>query len=275
VGLLLTENFPGHDIPRGELRQSMTLGHEPLPLGVEQHRALSTHRLGDEGQRVFRGIEGRGVELHELHVGQTGAGPVGNGKPVAGGHLRVRGISENLTASTGGEHRGVGHDLHRPTGDGSADPGALQPALVLHQQQVEHPGGLLHVDIRRLAHLGDEGPGHLGAGLVPVGVHDPVAGMRRLLPQLEITGRIEVETGPGGLEFADPGGPFFHQHLHRFGIAQRRAGRERILPVQIGRVAGTQCGGDPPLRVGGSGVKKGTLGEHRHGSVGRSSPGGV
>ncbi len=98
---------------------------------------------------------------------------MGDGETVAGGHLRVGGVSVYLTASAGGKPRGIGHDLDRALGDTGPDARTRDPALIPKEQQIEHPGR-----------------------------------------------------------------PFFDQQLHGGGIAQRCAGGERILSVQVGRVSG-------------------------------------
>lgn len=106
-----------------------------------------------------------------------GDGPMGDSETVAGGHLRVGGVSVHLTASAGGKPHGIGHDLghdlgHAP-GDTGPDARTRDPVLIPKEQQIEHPGR-----------------------------------------------------------------PFFDQQLHGGGIAQRCAGRERMLSVQVGRVSG-------------------------------------
>ena len=102
---------------------------------------------------------------------------MGDGETVAGGHLRVGGVSVYLTASAGGMPRGIGHDLGHdlghPPGDTGPDARTRDAALIPKEQQIEHPGR-----------------------------------------------------------------PFFDQQLRGGGIAQRCAGRERMLSVQVGRVSG-------------------------------------
>jgi hypothetical protein len=98
---------------------------------------------------------------------------MGDSETVAGGHLRVGGVSVSLTASGGGKPHGIGHDLGHAPGDTGPDARTRDPLLIPKEQQIEHPGR-----------------------------------------------------------------PFFDQQLDGGGIAQRCAGRERMLSVQVGRVSG-------------------------------------
>ena len=102
-----------------------------------------------------------------------GDGPMGDSETVAGGHLRVGGVSVSLTASGGGKPHGIGRDLGHAPGDTGPDARTRDPLLIPKEQQIEHPGR-----------------------------------------------------------------PFFDQQLDGGGIAQRCAGRERMLSVQVGRVSG-------------------------------------
>ena len=273
--LLLAENLAGHDIPWGEFGQAVALGHKPLPAAIEQDRPFPAHGFRNQGERILRGIEGRGVKLDELHVRQPCTGPVRDGEAVTGGHLWIGGVSVNLTAPASGEHGRVRHQFHGPTGEAGAHPRTLDPVFILIQEQIEHPGHFNHLNVRCLAHFGHQRAGNLGAGLVAVGVHDAVAGVCRFLPQLEVAVGVEIEAGPSRLEFAHPGRSFLHQHLHRFGIAQRGAGGERILSVQVAGIARAEGGRNAPLGVGRGRIKERTLGEDRHRPVCRGAPGGM
>ena len=86
--------------PRGSY-----LDHEALAGVVAQVGALAAQRLGDELHRLLPGHgQARGVELHELEVADRGAGAVGHGHAVAGGHRGVGGAPVHLPGAAGGEH---------------------------------------------------------------------------------------------------------------------------------------------------------------------------
>jgi tetratricopeptide (TPR) repeat protein len=253
----------------------MTLRHEPLPAPVEEDRPLAAHRLADERERVLAGVERGGMELHELHVGETRAGAVRDREAVAGGDLRVGRVAVDLPAAARREHRRVRHDLHRAPGDARAHAGHLRAVAVVDEQQVEHARRLVHRDVAALADLLHERARHLRARLVALRVHDALAGMRRFLPQLEVAVGVEVEARPRGLQLPHARRSLLHEHLHGGRVAQRRAGGQRILTVELRRVAGTERRGDPALRIGRGRVEERPLGEHRHRTVGGGAPGGV
>ena len=111
VGLVPVEHplhVPHHHVPRSQLRPRMRPHHEPLPRVVEQVGALAPQSLGQQQGGILAAVEGRGMELHELHVPHHRAGPVGHGVPVAGGHPGVGGVREDLAGAATGQHHGPG-----------------------------------------------------------------------------------------------------------------------------------------------------------------------
>ena len=77
---------PCGDLARDDVARSELVG-EAVALVVEQHGALSAQRLGQEERRVD---ERRRVELHELEVGERGAGAVRGRNPLADGAGGIR-----------------------------------------------------------------------------------------------------------------------------------------------------------------------------------------
>jgi len=60
-------NRARNNIARGKLL-ARDIVHEPRTRLVDQSGSLTTHRLGDQGERVATGAERRRMELHKLHV---------------------------------------------------------------------------------------------------------------------------------------------------------------------------------------------------------------
>ena len=50
------------------------------------------------------------MELHELHVAQLGAGAIGDGQAVAGGHFGIGRFAIDLARAAGAEDRLLGPD---------------------------------------------------------------------------------------------------------------------------------------------------------------------
>ena len=103
----------GDDVARRQLGQFVLADHEADAVGVDQVGALAAYRLGDQRLLALgvRAEEQHGrVELHELQVGDLGAGAQGERHAVAGGDGRVGGRGEDLAHAAGGEdHRGGVH----------------------------------------------------------------------------------------------------------------------------------------------------------------------
>ena len=152
------------------------------------------------------------------------------------------------------------------------DARAHADARAATHDEIEHARFLEHANALGVAHASHERARDLGAGLIAVRVDDAILRVRRLAPELEPAARIEIELRAGGLQLANARRAFFDQHLHRRRVAQRRTRGERVLPVERGRVAGAERGGDAALRVRGGAVEQRALGEQQHVAVLRRAP---
>ena len=193
----------------------MTARHEPLAAVVDEHRAFAADGLGNQRQRGLGSVERRGMELHEFHISEPDARAVRDSKPVTRGDLRVGGVAVDLPAPTRGKHGRVGDDLEWLPRETRAQPDA-PPAL--HDQR-ERARALEYGDGAVRAHALDQRPGHLGAGLVAVRVHDALTGMRGLLRELEPAVGLAVEARPNRREVADALRAFSDEHGDCIGIA--------------------------------------------------------
>ena len=106
--------------------RSSSVKRSPAPL--RRQAALAAHRLRDEEARRARDGQGRGMELHELHVEERRSRPQRHGHAVAGGHRRVRGLGEDLAGAAGGEQGGAG-----------AAPTSRRPSSVRKRQPTTRP----------------------------------------------------------------------------------------------------------------------------------------
>ena len=77
-----TEVSACHHVARCEFGLVVHVGHEPVPMLVEQYRAFSSDGFGDE--EVFANGHGRGVELIELKIGDLRSGTQCGGQSIAG-----------------------------------------------------------------------------------------------------------------------------------------------------------------------------------------------
>jgi hypothetical protein len=67
---------------------------------------------------------------------------------------------------------------------------------------------------------------------------------------------VEVKVGACGVQLADAGWPLLDEDVHRFRVAERGAGGERVATVQLGGVAGSEGGRDAALCVGGRALEE-------------------
>ena len=89
-----------------------------LTMLVQKRGALPAKRLGEKQRRVD---EGRGMELHELEVGECRSRAIGRSHPLSDRARRIRGPLPERRSTAGGEQRGasgdgstVGDDAHTP-----------------------------------------------------------------------------------------------------------------------------------------------------------------
>jgi hypothetical protein len=106
----LGDNGTRHDVARRKLRHGVIARHEPVAGGVAQLGAFAAQGLGEQESRLAFQAKGGGVELHEFDIQDRGAGAIGHGDAVAGGHVRVGGVAEDAAEPAGGEQDGVRDD---------------------------------------------------------------------------------------------------------------------------------------------------------------------
>ena len=91
----------GDDVAWREVTEGVLGGHERLALVVAQDRAFAAQRFREQGARHRRMVQRRGVELHELEIGDRDTGSERHRDAVAGGQRRVRGDREALPRAPG------------------------------------------------------------------------------------------------------------------------------------------------------------------------------
>ena len=103
-------NRARHHVARGKLHAlGIVLLHEALAILVAQDSAFAAHRFGDQNSLHSRRPDhSGGMELHEFHVEQFGAGFVGERHAVAGALPRIRSDLPGFSDAAGGDHDGLG-----------------------------------------------------------------------------------------------------------------------------------------------------------------------
>jgi hypothetical protein len=266
AALHLRVDAAGHDVARGQLLARVVAGHEGLALAVPQDAALAAQRLGDEEALRRRVIEAGGVELEELEVRHRRAGAPGHGQPVAGRHVRVRGVEVRLARAAGGEHgdaRGEGGDLPRRAVEhvGAERPVGPGDAGLRRGEQVDADLLLHDADAALVARF-EQGALHLAAGGV-LGVGDAPPRVAPLAGQVQVA-LLAVEADAELEQPADPVRPLADGDVDGVPVAQAGAGHQRVLDVALGLVVGAQHRRDAALGVLGVPLAASALGQDHH-----------
>ncbi len=174
------------------------------------------------------------MELGELEVGESRAGPVRGSHPVADGAGRVRRPFPECSCPARGEQR-------RARRDGTAIRDRADAAVGV-RPEVEQPSAFLDADPRVSEHtLGERASDAIPGGR-SAGMNDPSPAVASF--ETEAVVEVDAEIG----EIADPRRRLLGQHRDRARPAEAAAGTQRVLRVQLGRVVVSDGGGDAALR---------------------------
>ena len=242
----------------------MELAHEALAGAVDQRCALAADRFARKRGRIATDVDCGRMELHELGIGDAGAGARRDGETVARGLRRIGGHGVEMADAAGGEHDGGGRELDSMTVV-KAERAHAGDAAVLEEQIL----GLMAFDEpnawRRPHRLGQRR--HDGAaGAVAAHMHDAARAMRRLAPDRETAGKVAVERHAVAQEISDA---LWRLARHGEGgrlVDQAGAGRDGVARMRVRRVALGHRGRDAALRPGARGaLADGCRGEHGDG----------
>ncbi len=98
----LRHNGAGHDVPRRQFLRLVIALHKTFQVDVAENASFPAKRLRKQETRGALDGQGRRMKLNELEIGKNRAGLVGDGQPVAGGHIGIGGLAVNMTQATGG-----------------------------------------------------------------------------------------------------------------------------------------------------------------------------
>ena len=209
----------GDDVARSELSTGIHVEHEAAALLVAQDGTLAAHGFGDEPAAGEHG----GMELHELEVGDGGAGAVRQHDARADRGGRIRGVWVERSGTASGQHDGVcleRLDSMRPVDDNPGDAGvrgldARDDAALTHQNPaIAQP----------VAQRGDDDrPGRVAPGVQHAG-----SGVRRFQSSGERAVGVAVERRTPRQEFGDSGGAICAQGGRGGGIGEAGARRNRV-----------------------------------------------
>ena len=237
----------------------LELVDEALAGGVAEQGAVTPQRLGQERPGHGRVVQGGGMELDELDIGDRRADPQGHRHAVTGGLHRVGGHRVELATAARGQQHVPGPHLEALTVlvEGHH---ARAPAPV--DQEVERERAL-EQHRRRLAHRHHQRPLDLDPSGGTAGVEDPGVAVAPLPGEEVLALLVLVEHRPHGDELVDPGRALVDQDPDRVEVAEAGAGGERVGQVEVGGVGiAAEHGGHAALRPTSRGLGQLALGEH-------------
>ena len=257
-----------------EIAAGVVARHERLAAGVDEARAFAAQSLGNQKARRAGEVERGRMELHELEVGDAGAGAIRERDAVAGRNRRIGRLAEHLSGSAGGQQRGAGTKL--PAHTALIEKGHPRHAAVLDQQFGDQRV-MDGVDRREPADALPERPADLAAGRIAGVQHAPHA-VRRLASEGGPPARIAIEARTPFEQFAHIDRAFLDEHLHRFRVAQAVTRPHRIGGMEFGAVLVAHRRGDSALGVPGIALGRLVLGQDSHPArgcqrYGRTQPG--
>ncbi len=224
---------------------------------VDQDAAFAAAALGQ--QDAGAGQSGR-VVLHELHVLQRHAGPVGHGHAVAGLDRAVGGEGKHLAGATGGQHDGRRLEAEEPPAAHFHRHHAAAAAVLVQQFEGEE---LVESLDRRELHGGLEQR-----------VQDVEAALVGGVPGAFLFHAAERPHGDRAVVLAAPGAaPVLQLHqferrlldevLHHVLVAQPVAAADGVVEVHLQRIVGALDAGRAALGCAGVAAHRVDLGDQR------------
>jgi hypothetical protein len=201
---------PGLDGAR-DLVTRRQLVHEPLAAGVVQGRTLAADRLGDQeavGAVRPRPHDRGGMELHQLEVGQRGAGGMADEQPAPHGARRIGRARPKCRGASRGQHG-------RPGGHRVSVVAHQSDAAAVDRPQGACPAALEHGYPRVLGDQRRQLAGDPPSRRASPRVRDPAYRVATLESQGEPPLAIGVEVHAEPLQVAHPAGRLGAQHLGR------------------------------------------------------------
>ena len=198
----------------------MIARHEALARRVAQDAALAAQGLGEEEARRAFEVEGRRVELHELHVRKLRARVEGHRHAVARRHRRVRRVQVELARAARREHHAARARRARRAHE-RVEVADARDATVSNDEAL----GLCVSEERDVALASgarEECADYLAPRRVAVRVQYARARVRGLAREQQAA-PFAVELRAPLYEFGDVAPPFSDENLHGALVAEARA----------------------------------------------------
>jgi hypothetical protein len=168
-------NGAGNHIARFKVGTT-AICHDPLSCFVDEHGALAAHRLANQWHRIEADVEGGGMELNELHIGEYGAGTGGKRQSLTDRSKRVACFAIKSADASGRKDDARGRQKQRSR---RTDRKHASYATILHQQ-TSCLDFFEHHNSCRATDGSNKGAHDLPPGSVAAGMKDASSTMRSL-----------------------------------------------------------------------------------------------
>jgi hypothetical protein len=187
------------------------------------------------------------VELNELEIRNLRARAPRHRNAVSGGHVRVRGVEEDVSEAAGGQQHGAGPHRHQLMGLRVVD---LRPAdfAVFVEQEIGSSREASELDVRERSRFVVEGARNFASGRISLRVQHAVAAVRALAGERQLVA-FAIELRAPIDELLNSRGAFLHQRVDRRTVAQPVSREQRVLLVELHLVIVAERYRDSALRI--------------------------
>ncbi len=262
----------GHDVARRQLLTSVVGRHEPVASLVIELPARSPYRLGDQEGVGLRMVERRRMKLNEFHIGDASLRSVDHRHPIACGHVRIRRMEIYLAGASAGKEGRPGQESLYPLTLRVVDVGTVAVnirtqagdmlAEVMLGDELDRKVVLVDIDVGMCARIRQKRPFDLAARRIGR-VHDAVRRMPSFPAEMQAPVPLR-KLGSQRHQLLDPLRTFLDDEADDLGVAQARAGLERVIDVTLEGILGRHHGRDAALRIVGVRLDRLLLRDDRH-----------
>ncbi len=258
--LHLGHDRPAYHVARRQFAAHVELAHETIPVPIDQRGPFAAHGLRDQAAAAAGNVEYGGMELHEFHVAQLGAGAVRDRQPITSRDVGVRRLAIDLPCSTGAQYGLFGP--HQRVAMLIA-PYQRAAAASLVGEQVQRERMFPSFDVGQTEGAIDHGPHDFLARGVAQRMHDSMMAVPAFASQSQRAGLLIEQRSPFD-QFVDAARRLANHHFDHGPVAQIAAGRQGIGDMVLEPILGIEHAGNASLGVVAIRLPQAAFADHQH-----------